>query len=127
MAACTKGSKSIANISEIPIDNLAPLSLLQLIILYFFAFLFCCIVTFNFYHFLRTYCDYYRSIVDIRLYCSAQVREYSSIKPLGIIRVHPSHNSHYAFLIIITHTNFVLYGFAPVALLPKKLVALALA
>ena len=31
------------------------------------------------------------------------------------------------FFTIITHTNFVLYGFAPVALLPRKLVALALA
>ena len=66
------------------------LSLLQLIILYFFAFLFCCIITFNFCHFLRTYCEYYRSIVTIRLYCSAQAGEYSSIKPLGTIRVHPS-------------------------------------
>ena len=127
MAACTECSESIADISEIAIDNLAPLSLLQLIILYFFAFLFCCIITFNFCHFLRTYCEYYRSIVTIRLYCSAQAGEYSSIKPLGTIRVHPPHNSHYAFLIIITHTNFVLYGFAPVALLPRKLVALALA
>lgn len=69
MATGTKGSESIADISEIAIDNLAPS--------------------------ISTPTDY-------------------------LILFH-------IFFTIITHTNFVLYGFAPVALLPKKLVALALA
>lgn len=69
MAAGTKGSESIADISEIAIDNLAPS--------------------------ISTPTDY-------------------------LILFH-------IFFTIITHTNFVLYGFAPVALLPRKFVALALA
>lgn len=69
MAAGTEGSESIADISEIPIDNFAP------------------------------------SISTPRNY---------------LILFH-------IFFTIITHANFVLYGFAPVALLPRKLVALALA
>ena len=96
------------------------LSLLHEIILYFFAFLFCCIITFNFCHFLRTYCEYYRSIVAIRLYCSAQAGEYSSIKPLGIIRVYPPPQLALCFFDYHYTYQFRIIWFRSSGFAPKK-------